>query len=69
MEITVFFHRPYFSARFQQRRGQGAQAGTDFNDHISRNDAGKFQRFPDDVPVDEKILSEELLRFVAEADE
>ena len=69
VEIAVFLHGPHVGASFEECGRERAEAGTDFDDSVAGRDAGEFERFADDIAVDEEVLPEEALRLVAEGGE
>jgi hypothetical protein len=69
VQRAVFFHGPHFGAGGEQRRGERAEAGPHLDHDVAGADAGQFERFADDVAVDQKILPEVPLGQVSEPGE
>src|SRR5690606_20535694 len=63
-QVAVDFHDMQVIQPFQQRFGQCAEAGADFDDRVAALRADGFDDAGDDAVVDQEVLAESLARNV-----
>ena len=63
---AILLHRPDFGAGLEQGGRQRAEPRADLDHRVTRLHGSEFERFVDDVAIDEEILAEKPLRLMAE---